>query len=117
MAAFENARQLMAYVRSSRHEWKVPEFVMRVALQLHEDNSYAPWMRTMTNKSLENHAHNLLTDFRVLLVHTFRAENMEQGLAEIVRMSVWITDVIGNSIQKLISCFRSESLSLVVQQL
>src|SRR4051812_33465039 len=69
MAAFENARQLMAYFRSSRQEWKVPEFVVRVALQLPEDNSYAPWMRTMTNKSFENHAHNLLTDFRVLLVH------------------------------------------------
>jgi len=77
----------------------MPELELRVLDEFNECDEKSPWMRSVDNEPLQQHTRDLLLDrLRVRL-----RKQVQQSAAEIVRVTVWIAQLIGNGIQEQIS--------------
>ena len=80
-------------------ELVVPELELWVLDEFNERDEQTPRVRSVDNQPLQQHAcYLLLNRFRVGF-----SEQIEQSTAEVVRVTVRISQLIGNGVQEQIS--------------
>ena len=93
--------------RSAVDELVVPELELRVLDEFNEGDEETPWVRSVDNQPLQQHAcYLLLYRLRVCF-----GKQVQQSAAEVVRVAVGIAQLIGNGVQKQIpTCTCTDTL-------
>ena len=77
----------------------MPELELWVLDEFNESDEKTPWMRSVDNEPLKQDACDLLLDRLGVRL----GKQIQKSAAEVVRVTVWIAQLIGNGIQEQIS--------------
>lgn len=100
-----------AYFRCCLDKWQIPECICAVLQNLKQSDDKSPWVRTMYEQTLQKHPCDDLLDFEHVLIVVWRTEEVQQRIAEEMRVSVRVAKLIRNRTDEVELGLRIESRS------
>jgi hypothetical protein len=111
MRLFGYTAEKILNIRGTLDKAVLPEMVLIVLKQLNKRHQKSPWLWTAHNQSLKQHPGDLLLD--EVLFHI--QEEFQQESTEIIGVTVGVTQLVSNCIEKPVATFRVQVGGQVVE--